>query len=119
MWGAGAEPYAWFREGLATYNQGFCGPYTILELTGFLQEEGLLPSIDELVHSFTKSEHHEIVRYMHAASFVGYLYETYGMNKVRELWDRLLARQKAIGDPVELDLNGAWPTARGKGYGWP
>ncbi len=39
--------------------------------------------------------------------------------KVRELWDRLRARQKAIGDPVELDLNMAWPNARGKGYSWP
>ena len=39
--------------------------------------------------------------------------------KVRELWNRLRFRQKAIGDPVELDLNASWPTARGKGYRWP
>ena len=39
--------------------------------------------------------------------------------KVRELWGRLRARQRAIGDSVGLDLDAAWPTTRGKGYDWP
>ena len=46
-------------------------------------------------------------------------FEARHQDKVRELWGRLRARQKAIGDPVVLDLNAAWPTARGKGYSWP
>ena len=84
VWGMGAEPFQWFQEGLATYSHGLCGPYEMEEITTYLHRQSMLYGLDELFRSFGQLD--EMIRNIQAASLVSYLYERYGMAKVRELW---------------------------------
>ena len=84
VWGIGGEPFHWFQEGFATYSHGLCGPYDIEEITTYLHNESMLYGLEELFRSFRQLD--ELIRNIQAASLVSYLFETYGSEKVKELW---------------------------------
>ena len=83
-WGAGPEPYGWFREGLAIHADGFCGPYTIGELGAKLLQEDRLLHLEDLIFHFDAQD--EVVRGIEAGSFLEFLYQRYDISQVRKLW---------------------------------
>ena len=100
IWGEGAEPYEWFREGLAIHVEGLCGPYTNEQLAAYLLHEGQLLSLEELIFHF--NEHDEMVRGTQAGSFIDFLYQKYDVAQLRKLWT-LGAKniEQALGAPLD------------------
>jgi hypothetical protein len=76
---------AWLLEGLAVYADGPCGGYSLHEMAAHLQRENKLVSLHSLVYRFHKQS--DLRAYMQSGSFVQFLYETYGRENFRRLWE--------------------------------
>ena len=78
------KPKAWIGEGLAVYADDIWGNYQLHDLSKyFLQEKKLIP-LEKLIENF--GGYSDLATYPQAGSFVKYLYEQYGADKVRMLW---------------------------------
>jgi len=84
VWGGESQPIDWFREGFSTQTHGYCGPYTVGEMTSFLLKNNLLSPLEETIFSF--GEQNEIVRNHQSASLPAYLFARYREDSVRQLW---------------------------------
>lgn len=83
-WGTKFKP--WINEGLAGYADDIWHGHKLHDLSKYFLKEQKLISLEDLVENFRAQPH--MLSYPQAASFVKYLYETYGVAKVRELWER-------------------------------
>ena len=77
---------AWLLEGLAVYADTPCSGYGLHEIAAYLQREKKLISLYTLVYGFHKQS--DLRAYMQSGSFVQFLYENYGREKFRRLWER-------------------------------
>lgn len=77
---------SWLLEGLAVYADTPCAGYGLHEIAAHLQRENKLVSLHSLVLRFHKQT--DLRAYMQSGSFVQFLYETYGREKFRRLWER-------------------------------
>jgi hypothetical protein len=77
---------SWLLEGLAVYADAPCAGYSLHEIAAHLQRENKLISLYSLVLRFHKQE--DLRAYMQSGSFVQFLFETYGREKFRRLWER-------------------------------
>ena len=75
----------WMSEALATYAGGPCSGYSIDEIAAYLDRQGELIPLDSLARKFRS--YNDLVAYLQAGSFFGYVLETYGLNRVRALWE--------------------------------
>ncbi len=76
---------AWLLEGLAVYADAPCAGYSLHEIAAHLQREKKLASLHSLVFRFHKQS--DLRAYMQSGSFVQFLYENYGREKFRRLWE--------------------------------
>jgi hypothetical protein len=72
-------------EALATYAGGPCSGYEIDEIVAYLDWQGELIPLDSLAPKFRTFN--DLVAYLQAGSFFGYIRETYGLARVRALWE--------------------------------
>ena len=86
VWGAGVEPSAWIVEGLAQFTDGRCGAYTVDDVAHGLGRRSGFVALDTLVTRFRALN--DLTAYLQAASMVGYLYETRGLEGVRAVWQQ-------------------------------
>ena len=100
-WGV---PRRWINEGLAVYAAGQWSGHDTHALCRYLQEQGQLPSLQDLMRRFAKLP--GLVSYPAAGSFMRYLYETHGLETVKAVWRRD-ALDEATGMSVE-ELDVAW-----------
>jgi hypothetical protein len=76
----------WMSEAVATYAGGPCSGYSIDEIAAYLDRQGELIPLDSLARGFRS--YNDLVAYLQAGSFIGYVHETYGVQPIRALWER-------------------------------
>jgi hypothetical protein len=93
----------WMAESVATYAGGPCSGYSIDEIVAHLDRQGELIPLDSLALRFRS--HNDLVAYLQAGSFIGYVRETNGLQPVRQLWERgfegfegILGKPPAVAD---------------------
>jgi hypothetical protein len=73
-------------EAVATYAGGPCSGYRIDEIVAYADRQGDLIPLDSLARQFRSYD--DLVAYLQAGSFIGYVQESYGLSTVRALWDQ-------------------------------
>lgn len=74
----------WMSEGLATYAGGPCSGYSIDKIVAYADRQGELIPLDSLARKFRS--YNDLVAYLQAGSFIGYIQGSYGLSPVRALW---------------------------------
>lgn len=100
LWGRSFDwsTTGWMSESLATYVGGPCSGYEIDEIAGYLERQGELIPLDSLARRFRS--YNDLVAYLQAGSFLGFLLDRYGVPRVRALWERGIESFEAvIGKP--------------------
>ncbi len=96
----------WMSESLATYAGGPCSGYSIDEISAFLDRRGELIPLDSLARRFRS--YNDLIAYLQAGSFFGYLLETYGVSRVRALWERGFEQFETILGPSPAAADSEW-----------
>lgn len=86
LWGDAAEPYLWIREGLAVGTDGRCRDNDVKSLAAEFLRRGELPGVLDLMYRFP--EQGEMPAYLGSGSLVAFILDRYGIDAVRELWQR-------------------------------
>lgn len=92
VWGV---PETWINEGMAVYSGGQWHGYDLYELTKYLYDNNRYVSLNKLIRNFRKVD--DLVSYPLIGSFAKYLDETYGREKVIEIWK---SKSKYIKDII-------------------
>jgi len=106
MWGAPDSTSRWMVEGVAIYNDGWCREYSVDEIAAELLSQNKLPPLERLFANFR--ELGEINAGIYAASFIGFIRETYGADKVYDLWKNGTADIERILDSSTDQLAKSW-----------
>ncbi len=95
------KPATWLAEGLAVYADDAWYRYELHELSKYLLTQKKLVPLEKLLEGFKGSS--DMITYPQSGSFVKYLYEEYGVEKVKELWVRGSAEdiRRVLGREVE------------------
>jgi hypothetical protein len=83
IWG-NAE--SWLSEGFAVYSDDGWNGYSLYELNNYLLGKNKLLSLEELIDKF--HSHSVMVTYPQSGGIVKYLYEKYGIEKFKTLWQK-------------------------------
>ncbi len=78
------RPTFWLSEGFACYADDMWHGYRLHDLSKYLLQKKSLASLKELIENF--GNYSDMVTYPQSGSFVKYLYEQYGVDKVKTLW---------------------------------
>lgn len=81
-WGA---PQTWVNEGMAVYSDRYWHSYPLHELAKFLVDQDKAIPTKKLVRNFRR--HDTMISYPQMGSFVMYLEEAYGREKIRRIWN--------------------------------
>jgi hypothetical protein len=81
-WGAKFKP--WINEGFAGYADDIWYGYRLHDLGKYLLLQKKLIPLEKLISDF--DDQPEMISYPQSASFVKFLYERFGVEKVKELW---------------------------------
>ncbi len=94
LWGHSLDAFTtgWMSEALATYAGGPCSGYNIDEIAAHLNSRDELIPLDSLARRFRSYD--DLVAYLQAGSFVGYVLERYGLSGVRAPGKRGSRRSK-------------------------
>jgi hypothetical protein len=84
VWGTPDITSSWMIEGIAICCDGWCREYTVDEIAFHLLSNNQLPSLQELFDDFANLG--EIRAGISAASFIGFIRNTFGMPQLRNLW---------------------------------
>jgi hypothetical protein len=84
MWGSPSTSSRWMIEGIAICSDGWCREYSVDEIAYHLLRSGQLPPLQDLFADF--AELGEIRAGVYAASVIGYIRESYGIEVVQDLW---------------------------------
>jgi hypothetical protein len=96
----------WMSEGLATYAGGPCSGYEIDEIVAYLDAQGELIPLDSLAPNFRTFN--DLVAYLQAGSFFGHVRETYGLARVRALWERGFDQFENIFEKSPAVVDAEW-----------
>jgi hypothetical protein len=96
----------WMSEALATYAGGPCSGYSLDEIAAFLDRRGELIPLDSLARRFRS--YNDLVAYLQAGSFFGYLHDKYGLARVRALWERGFEKFEEILNTAPAEADAEW-----------
>jgi hypothetical protein len=96
----------WMSEALATYAGGPCSGYEIDEIVAYLDRRGELIHLDSLAPNFRTFN--DLVAYLQAGSFFGYVRETYGLARVRALWEQGFNKFENIFEKSPSVVDAEW-----------
>jgi len=91
---------------LATYAGGPCSGYSIDEIAAYLDSQGELIPRDSLARKFRS--YNDLVAYLQAGSFFGYLLENYGLPRVRTFWEQGFERFERIFKKTPAVVDAEW-----------
>lgn len=116
LWGHSRDwlTTGWMSEGLATYAGGPCSGYPIDQIVAYLDRKDELIPLDSLARKFRS--YNDLVAYLQAGSFVGYVRETYGLPAVRGLWERGFEQFQPILGRTPAALDAEWRRYLRKAY---
>jgi hypothetical protein len=84
FWGQPPQQSFWLKEGIATYAQNSCNGFAVEQIYAFFEKKNILIAIDSLAgHFYTQPM---MIAYHQSAYIVQYLIETYGVQKLRLLY---------------------------------
>ena len=108
LWGHSRDwlTTGWMSEALATYAGGPCSGYSIDEIAAYLDSHGELIPLDSLARKFRS--YNDLVAYLQAGSFFGYLLENYGLPRVRMLWEQGFERFERIIKQTPAGVDAEW-----------
>jgi hypothetical protein len=106
LWGLPGLPYGWVSEGLAVLAQGECRGYDLHRLAGSMHERDLLVPIDTLINQFWEQD--DVVAYVQAGSFIRYVYEAYGRDILRAVWQHGAAGLVEVIGQTVTELEAEW-----------
>ncbi len=106
LWGA---PHGvWLSEGLAVYSDDAWRGYPLQGVCKRLKTEGKLLPLASLLDDREFNGTSSMVTYPEAGSFIEFLYERYGVNAVRSLWEKgAVGIPSVIGKPLE-EVKSEW-----------
>jgi hypothetical protein len=96
----------WMSEALATYAGGPCSGYSIDEIVAYLDQQVELIPLDSLAPKFRTYD--DLVAYLQAGSFFGYIRETYGLARVRALWEQGFDQFETILEKSPAAVDAEW-----------
>jgi len=99
---------AWLLEGLAVYADTPCSGYSLHEIAARLQRENKLVPLNRLVYQFYKPD--DLRAYMQSGSFVQFLFENYGREKFRRLWEHGVTGLPEITGKSYREIEMEWRT---------
>lgn len=90
----GETPSRLLNEGGATYTDGFCYyDNPMYSINAYFLREKRLFCLQDLMYNFDESaKDNDVIAYIQSAGIFKYLYEKYGVEKLKQLW------QKGFGD---------------------
>ncbi|HEU4681107.1 MAG TPA: hypothetical protein VFS51_05135 [Gemmatimonadales bacterium] len=108
LWGPSRDWHTtgWMSEAVATYAGGPCSGYSIDEIVAYLDRQDDLIPLDSLALGFRS--YNDLVAYLQAGSFIGYIHETYGVQPVRALWERGFEGFEAILGKAPAAVDAEW-----------
>jgi hypothetical protein len=108
LWGHSRDwlTTGWMSEALATYAGGPCSGLAIDEIAAYLDRQAELIPLDSLALEFRS--HNDLVAYLQAGGFFGYVRETYGMPRVRALWEQGFERFETILGKSPAAVDAEW-----------
>jgi hypothetical protein len=83
-WGSPAPSSRWMIEGISIYVDGWCREYTVDEVAYTLLANEELPHLKELFENY--ADLGEIKTGFYAGSFIGFIREEFGLEKIRRIW---------------------------------
>ena len=98
----------WMSEALATYAGGPCSGYSIDEIVAYLDRRDELIGLDSLATGFRSFN--DLVAYLQAGSFFGYVLDQYGLPRVRALWEQGFERLESIVGKTPAAIDAEWRT---------
>jgi hypothetical protein len=93
-------------EALATYAGGPCSGYSIDEISAYLDRRGELIPLDSLAPQFRS--YNDLVAYLQAGSFFGYVLGAYGLPRVRALWEQGFEQLHTILEKPPAAVDAEW-----------
>jgi hypothetical protein len=105
LWGNGHHS-RWVGGGFAGYADNHWQKYDLHSLCKYLLMQNKLIPIEKLDTSF--SEYNDLITYPESASFVKYLYEVYGWEKIKMLWKDGSEQIPTIYGKKLIDLEKEW-----------
>ncbi len=96
----------WMSEALATYAGGPCSGYSIDQIVAYLDRQGELIPLDSLARKFRS--YNDLVAYLQAGSFFGYVLENVGLPRVRALWEQGFERFETILEITPAAADAEW-----------
>lgn len=83
-WGSPHVTSRWMIEGISIYSDGWCREYTVDEVAFHLLTNNQIPPLQEFLNDYSSLG--EIRAGFYAASLIGFIYNTYGVQTLRNLW---------------------------------
>jgi hypothetical protein len=105
MWGE-TTSYLWLAEGFAGYSDDAWGNYDLHVLCKFLLDNNYLLPISVLQSNF--DNYSSMITYPESGSFVKFLYEHYGFQKLKSLWQQGDGRVESIYGKSFKELEAEW-----------
>jgi hypothetical protein len=96
----------WMSEALATYAGGPCSGHSIDEIVAYVDRQGELIPLDSLAPRFRAYD--DLLAYLQAGSFFGYVRETYGLARVRALWEQGFDHFERIFGKLPSAVDAEW-----------
>jgi hypothetical protein len=93
-------------EALATYAGGPCSGHSIDEIVAYVDLQSELIPLDSLALKFRT--YNDLIAYLQAGSLLGYIRETYGLAKVRALWNEGFEQFETILDKSPSAVDAEW-----------
>jgi hypothetical protein len=108
LWGPSRDWHTtgWMSEAVATYAGGPCSGYNIDEIVAYLDRQKELIPLDSLALGFRS--YNDLVAYLQAGSFIGYLREAYGLPSIRALWERGFEGFEAVLGKAPATVDAEW-----------
>jgi hypothetical protein len=108
LWGHSQDSFTtgWMSEALATYAGGPCSGYSIDEISAYLDGHGELIPLDSLARQFRS--YNDLVAYLQAGSFFGYILDEYGLTRVRALWEQGFERFERVIKKTPAAVDAEW-----------
>lgn len=106
VWGPPDVTSRWMIEGIAIYCDGWCREYTVDDIVFHLLSNDQLPPLQELFDDFANLG--EIRAGFYAASFIGFIRNTFGVHELRNLWFNGVGNLKELlGDDLN-QIENSW-----------
>jgi hypothetical protein len=106
LWGRPNPTSGWMIEGIPVYCDGWCQDYSVLQIANFLLKAKELPELNVLIHEYFNLG--EIRAGISSASFVGFILNKYGPDKLKELWRNGSDRIEEILDDSLSNIEKHW-----------